>query len=60
MKADEKEILEMIMERDQNDRGRAVAPLMKAADARLIDTTVLSIEQVCLKILEYINKGGLL
>ncbi len=44
---DEKEILKMIIERDTNDRERSLAPLKKAEDALLIDTTNLTIEQVC-------------
>jgi CMP/dCMP kinase len=50
--ADEKEVLEMIRKRDQDDRARSVAPLKKAEDALLIDTTGITIEEVCARILQ--------
>lgn len=56
LEADEAEILQMILERDRNDSERAVAPLKKASDAQLINTTELSIKQVCEKILEGIRE----
>lgn len=37
-------ILDGIVERDRRDMGREVAPLAKAADARLLDTTEMDIE----------------
>ena len=36
-----------IAERDARDMGRAAAPLTPAADAKILDTTHLSIAQVC-------------
>jgi len=39
-------VLEDILYRDQQDSTRAMAPLVRAADAVLIDTTHLTIEQV--------------
>lgn len=53
--ADEKEILALTIERDKNDRERAIAPLKKAPDALLIDTTELSIEEVSSKVLETVG-----
>lgn len=50
--ADEKETLKQIIERDENDRSREHAPLKKADDAVFIDTTALSIDEVCEKIVE--------
>jgi cytidylate kinase len=42
----DREILkEEIARRDQNDSTRMVAPLIRAADAILLDTTSLTIEQ---------------
>jgi cytidylate kinase len=41
----------MTLERDQNDRNRAVAPLRQAEDALLIDTTGIEAEEVVKKIL---------
>jgi cytidylate kinase len=38
-------VLADIRSRDARDSGRADAPLLRAPDARLIDTTDLSIEQ---------------
>lgn len=43
---DEKKLLEMTVARDKQDRERAIAPLKKAADATLVDTTDLSVDQV--------------
>ena len=42
--ADEAAILADILRRDARDRGRAVAPLVAAADAHLLDTTHLDID----------------
>jgi len=56
--ADESEILRMIVERDKNDSERAVAPLKKADDAILIDTTNLSLDQVCAKILAVVDSSA--
>jgi len=42
-----------IKERDDRDRNRAVAPLVPAADALILDSTEMSIEQVIDKALEY-------
>jgi cytidylate kinase len=42
--ADEAAILADILRRDERDRNRAVAPLVPAADAHLLDTTHLDID----------------
>jgi cytidylate kinase len=42
--ADEAAILQDIKRRDERDRTRTVAPLIPAADARTLDTSVLDIE----------------
>ena len=42
--ADEAAILADILRRDERDRNRAVAPLIAAADAHLLDTTHLDID----------------
>jgi CMP/dCMP kinase len=42
--ADEKMVLADILARDQRDRSRSTAPLVKAADAHLLDTSTLDIE----------------
>jgi len=55
VEVNEREILEMILERDKNDSERSIAPLKKADDALLVDTTSLTIEQVCSKILQSIE-----
>ncbi|RKS85261.1 cytidylate kinase [Orbus hercynius] len=49
------EILQEITERDERDRTRAVAPLKPAADAYLIDSTNLTIEQVFQQALQFIK-----
>ncbi|MDG6882676.1 Cytidylate kinase [Phocoenobacter uteri] len=49
-------ILAEIKERDDRDRNRAVAPLVPASDALLLDSTNLSIEEVIKQALDYIQK----
>jgi len=46
-------LLAEIKERDDRDRNRAIAPLVPAADALVLDSTQLSIEQVIDQALEY-------
>ncbi|MBE0583038.1 MAG: (d)CMP kinase [Desulfofustis sp.] len=48
---DEEALLQMTVTRDRQDKERAVAPLKKAVDAHLIDTTNRSIDQVLQAIL---------
>jgi cytidylate kinase len=50
MESDYDTILQEIIQRDANDSNRSFAPLRKAEDAVLIDTTDKSIEQVIQKI----------
>ncbi|MBU1568637.1 MAG: (d)CMP kinase [Proteobacteria bacterium] len=53
------QILKQTLERDKNDRNRAVAPLRQAEDALLIDTTEITLEAVVLRILgEIVPKDG--
>ncbi|MDR3631940.1 MAG: (d)CMP kinase [Desulfocapsaceae bacterium] len=52
---DEREVFEMIQKRDRDDSERSIAPLKKAEDALLIDTTGLTIEEVCSEILHNIE-----
>jgi len=47
-----------IMERDARDSGRDIAPLKKADDAYLIDSSDLSIDEVFLKILAIIKEDA--
>lgn len=49
-----------IAERDQRDRTRAVAPLVPAKDAVLIDTTHLNIHDVLSRVLMEVKQAGLL
>lgn len=46
-------LLSEIKERDARDRNRAVAPLVPATDALVLDSTSMSIEQVIEKALDY-------
>ena len=46
-------LLSEIKERDDRDRNRTVAPLIPAADALVLDSTELNIEQVIEKALHY-------
>lgn len=49
------EAMQSIMDRDQRDAGRDIAPLTVASDAFLIDSSNLSIQQVIQKILDYVK-----
>jgi cytidylate kinase len=55
--ADERKILEMTLERDKNDRERAIAPLRQAEDAWVIDTTSRDIDEVTHLVLEVLRAG---
>jgi len=46
-----------IIERDKRDAGRDLAPLKKASDALLVDSSNLSIEQVMNTILYFVRTG---
>jgi CMP/dCMP kinase len=39
------EVLTDIKGRDERDKGRAIAPLLQASDATLLDTSELSVDQ---------------
>jgi cytidylate kinase len=54
-----RDLLEQIQERDARDRGRAVAPLKPAADALMIDSTQMTIEEVLETIMTEVSKGYL-
>lgn len=49
------EAMQSIIDRDQRDAGRDIAPLTVASDAFLIDSSNLSIQQVIQKILDYVK-----
>ncbi|MEO0453835.1 MAG: 3-phosphoshikimate 1-carboxyvinyltransferase [Verrucomicrobiota bacterium] len=51
--------LDLLSQRDKEDRTRAAAPLTKAADAQTIDSTDLSPEEIVDQILEEIKEHGL-
>ena len=55
-KVDEEKLLEMTRVRDKQDSERALAPLKKADDAVLIDTTKIDINQVFMTIIETIAR----
>ena len=50
--ADVNRVMDSLKSRDQRDAGRATAPLKLAADAQVVDTTGLDIDQVVQQILE--------
>ena len=52
VKADFEEVLSQLLERDERDSARALAPLKRADDAILIDTSGLSISEVVTKLKE--------
>lgn len=53
--ANYEEILESIKKRDDNDTKRDFAPLVKAQDAVLVDSTYMTIDEVCAEILSAIK-----
>lgn len=53
---DEQNVLALIQERDKNDSERTIAPLKKADDATVIDTTSLTIDEVTSAILNHIGE----
>lgn len=55
IQADLSVIVEDIRERDERDSNRAVAPLKPADDALIIDSTHLSVEEVCQQVLEQLK-----
>ena len=50
------EIKKSIEQRDYMDSHREIAPLVKASDAILVDTTKMSIDEVCNKIISIISE----
>jgi len=52
---DVQELLKQILQRDHDDQERTLAPLQKAEDAFVIDTTSLNIQEVCGRILQVIR-----
>jgi len=56
MDVDLARITREIQERDNQDSGRTIAPLRKADDALLIDTSTLSINEVLDRMLEEFTK----
>lgn len=57
--ADYDRVLADIVERDERDSNRAVAPLKPAADAVVIDTTVQSIDEVMDQVLALVTDRGI-
>ena len=53
-------LLADIQARDERDANRTVAPLVPAEDAIEIDTTKLSIEQVCDEVMERVKAASLI
>ena len=52
---DYEELKKEIEQRDYNDKNRDFSPLKKADDAIEIDTTNMTIEQVCQTVLSYVK-----
>ena len=50
------EMIDKIIKRDKYDSTRKVAPLKKANDAIYIDSTEMTIEEVCDRILQFVKK----
>jgi cytidylate kinase len=53
--ADYQEILASIRDRDEIDRLKAVGPLKQSPDAEYVDTTDLTLDQVCEKVIDIIH-----
>ena len=53
---DYEQLKQEIEQRDYNDKNRDFSPLVQAEDAIYIDTTKMNIEQVCAKVLSYVEK----
>jgi cytidylate kinase len=53
-------LLEDILARDARDSARAVAPLIPAPDAVVIDSTALALEQVFQRVLELLRTARLM
>ncbi len=49
-------VIEQLRQRDKNDSERTLAPLKKAADSYLVDTTYISIDKVIKKIIAIIEE----
>jgi cytidylate kinase len=56
MDVDLARITQEIKDRDHQDSGRSIAPLRKADDALLIDSSLLSIDQVVDRMLSELAK----
>jgi cytidylate kinase len=54
-KAEYKQLLSQIQKRDRDDSSRALAPLKPAADAIIIDSSKMSIDEVVSFMLEYVH-----
>ncbi|AKQ33567.1 (d)CMP kinase [Candidatus Coxiella mudrowiae] len=54
-----RDIQEDLEERDHHDVNRIISPTKPAADALIIDTTKLSIEEVFVKVMNHIKERGL-
>ncbi len=55
-KVDEKKILQEILQRDQQDMNRPIAPLKQATDAVLVDTSAMDIDEVLSTLQEIVAK----
>jgi cytidylate kinase len=53
--ADLESVKRDVMERDQRDSTRPIAPLMKAPDAVVVDSSALSIDQVVARIVSHVR-----
>ena len=51
-KVDERKILAEIIQRDEQDMNRPIAPLRRAKDAVLLDTSYLNVEETIARLLE--------
>ncbi len=53
-------LLQEILKRDDRDANRSISPLIPAQDAIVLDSTSLSIDEVCAKIMVQVNRCNLI
>ena len=54
------DLSQKIAQRDERDANRAVAPLVPAVDARIIDSTHMRPEEVTARILQWLREAGVM
>ena len=58
MPANMRTLLQDLRDRDARDAARSVAPLKQCADAELVDTTPMGIDEAVAAVLDIVRRGG--